>query len=56
MKDKQKYWIFKTVEECVCCGATKKHSERRTTDKPEDYNKRNNFIQFLCAWCSAGEM
>jgi hypothetical protein len=45
---KGKYWIFKTVYECPLCGKECTYQEKRYDKKPDDYNKRYEFIQNAC--------
>jgi hypothetical protein len=45
---KHKYWYHITYEECVLCGRSHTYRERMYTEKPDDYTKRTEFVQYAC--------
>jgi hypothetical protein len=46
---KPKFWIYKTVEECVLCGSSNEYRKRMYTPKPKDPQKRNDYNQYACS-------
>lgn len=47
-KRKIRHWYFVTEEECVLCWRHNIYRERRYTPKPEKYEDRHRFIQYMC--------
>lgn len=45
---KAPYWYYYTTYECVLCGRTERHKERKYTPKPENHMQRGEYHQDAC--------
>jgi hypothetical protein len=43
-----KFWYEADIYECVLCGKTRVHRERKYTPRPELWSERNHFVQDAC--------
>lgn len=48
-EDKQRYWYFISIRECVLCGRSHEHRERRPYPKPNDYWERHEREEYACS-------
>jgi hypothetical protein len=45
---KKKHWYFITYSYCVLCSAGETYRTRMYTEKPKEWDKRHEWIDFAC--------